>query len=349
MRQNAGPRPLVTSPPFLPSGSSARRSSSRRLRLFAAVVSLGLVTADPASLWARDQTALAKWSDSELEKRVQTDLGSLGSLSIGLPNNGRLLNGVRPETGSLFEVVVPDFCWGTQETVDYLKTAVQAVHKAHPNTPPLHLGHISSTTGGYLSPHLSHQSGRDVDLGFYYKSKRAWYRRATQATLDVERTWTLVKAFITQTDVELLLIDHSIQALLRAHALKIGEDKDWIQRVFRGSPERPAIIRHARGHATHIHVRFFSPAAQANGQRAYPFLVDENLVEPVLVFTHHKVRAGETLGKLAKRYGTTVAAIQQANGLRGTTIQARRTYKIPKRGGPTPVLGELSFPSRELP
>lgn len=303
------------------------------------------------ALWAHEKltTPLAKWTDSELEKRIKTDFSSLGSLSIGFPNNGRLMNGVRLGPGDLFEVVVPDYAWGTQETVDYLTTAARAVHQAHPGTAPLHLGHVSRATGGYLSPHLSHQSGRDADIGYYYKAKRAWYRRATGDTLDVERTWTLVKAFITKTDVELLLIDRSIQSLLKAHALKTGEDKEWIHRIFQGSVERPAIIRHERGHATHIHVRFFSPSAQRNGQRAYPFLVDESLIEPVAVFTHHKVRPGETLGMLAKKYGTTVQAIQQANGLRNTMIQARRVYKIPKRGGPTPVEGELSFPGRQLP
>src|SRR5690606_22036938 len=113
----------------------------------------------------------------------------------------------------------------------------------------------------------SHQSGRDVDLGYFYKDKRAWYRRATWQTLDVERTWTFVRALITKTDIDLLLIDYSIQSLLKKHALAIGEDEAWIHKLFHGSGDRPAIIRHARGHATHIHARFFSPEAQRNAQR----------------------------------------------------------------------------------
>lgn len=43
----------------------------------------------------------------------------------------------------------------------------------------------------------------------------------------------------------------------------------------------------------------------------------------------HKVRPGETLGHIAQRYGTTVAAIQRANGLRGTYIRAGQTLRIP--------------------
>lgn len=274
---------------------------------------------------------------------------ALGSLSLGFPHNGQLLNPIQPETGVLFELVAPDFCYGTQETVRYLETAVRAVHAAHLATPPLHLGHISKPGGGHLSPHLSHQSGRDVDIGFYYKSKRAWYRRATNDTLDVERTWTFVKALITQTDVEFLFIDRWVQILLKNHATKLGEDETWLAQVFKGSAERPALIRHAAGHATHIHVRFFNPKAQENARLAYPHLITEKIIEPVVVYHKHTVKKGETLGRLAKRYGTTVLAIQQANGIRGTNIIARRTYNIPAPGGPAPVTEHLEFPPRLIP
>jgi len=44
----------------------------------------------------------------------------------------------------------------------------------------------------------------------------------------------------------------------------------------------------------------------------------------------HTVRAGETLYSLANRYGTTVAAIQRANGLSGTGIVAGMVLLIPQ-------------------
>lgn len=293
--------------------------------------------------------SLSSLSDQQLELRLEEDTKSLGSLSIGYPHNGRLLNGVTPSDGELFEVVAPDFAYGTKETLLALETAVRSVHREHADTPPLHLGHISKPAGGYLSPHLSHQSGRDVDLGFYYKDKRAWYRRGTSLTLDLPRTWSLIRALITETDVEFIFVDYSIQALLKAYAISKGEDKSWLHKVFTGSGERPAIIRHARGHATHLHVRFYNPVAQANAQRAYPLLLEHELIEPVLVYAQHRVRKGETLGMIARRYGTTVRAIQQANGLRSTLIQAKRVYKIPRRGGPAPVRGPLEFPPRVVP
>ncbi len=290
-------------------------------------------------------------SDEALAERIESEhVQSLGSLSFGRPNNGQLLGGVRLQDNQFFEVVAPDFAWGTRETVGYLRKAVEKVHEKHPNTPPLHVGHLSKPEGGYLSPHKSHQSGRDVDLGFYYKDKRQWYRRGTAQTLDIPRTWSLVRALITETDVDMIIVDASIQRLLRAHARKIGEDREWLKQVFKGDAERPRIFRHIWGHTTHLHVRFFNPAAQTLAQRAYPHLLEADVLEPVTVYTRYRARQGDTLGRLARRYGTSVRAIQSANGLGSTTIQARKVYKIPRRGGPPPGKKEhLEIPPRRLP
>lgn len=45
--------------------------------------------------------------------------------------------------------------------------------------------------------------------------------------------------------------------------------------------------------------------------------------------TTHTVRAGETLGKIARRYGTTVAALRQANRISGNLIQPSQVLVIP--------------------
>jgi predicted Zn-dependent protease len=43
----------------------------------------------------------------------------------------------------------------------------------------------------------------------------------------------------------------------------------------------------------------------------------------------YEVQAGDTLGKIAKRFGTTVKDIQQANGLSGTVIRKKQQLHIP--------------------
>lgn len=291
----------------------------------------------------------AHLSDEELASRLRDDPASLGSLSIGRPSNGRLLNAVRMPDGDNWRLVDSEDAWGTQETVDYLQTAINAVAEAFPGTLPLPIGHISDRDGGPLRPHISHQAGRDVDLGYYYVGDGSWYRRANAETLDVERTWALVRALVTRTDVELILIDARLQRLLRAHAESVGEDPDWLDDLFRGRGSRPALIRHAPGHATHLHVRFFNPKAQETARRCLDALVEQGLIEPPTYYVHHRVRRGETLGKLAKRYGTTVRAIQRANGLRSTLIQAKKTYRIPRSGPPPHASHPVRVPPRRLP
>lgn len=291
------------------------------------------------------------WGAERIAHTVKQDLKALGSISVGQPNAGALLNGVQAEASPLLELVNAPNAYGTQETLDYLLAAIRSVHAAFPATPPLSLGHISAPRGGPLRPHLSHQSGRDVDLSFFYREGARWYTRASEKNLDLARTWALVKALVTETDVEMILVDRSIQPLLRREALSRGEDAEWLASIFEGSAGklRP-IVRHAPGHATHLHIRFFNPIAQETGRRTHPALVAAGLASELSTFVVHRARRGDTLGKLAKKYGVSVQAIQRANGLRNSRIRERRDYRIPVRARPAPLASSpLKFPARRLP
>jgi penicillin-insensitive murein endopeptidase len=160
-----------------------------------------------------------------------------------------------------------------------------------------------------------------------------------------------VRALIAHTDVEMILIDHSVQALLRAEGERAGEDREWLDGVFRGKGALPPIIRHAPGHATHLHVRFYSPIAQETGRRAYSALLRHQLIHVGPSYAVHVAKKGDTLVTLAKRYGTTVMAIRRANGLKSNLIQAKKSYRIPERGKAPPSLarGPCAIPPRRLP
>jgi penicillin-insensitive murein endopeptidase len=276
-------------------------------------------------------------SQDEIERRLRSDRRSLGSMSIGLPNSGRLINAVQLPESPYWERVAPYAAWATSETVDYLTAALAKVRAQYPDSGKLFVGDISAERGGYLAPHLSHQSGRDVDIGFFYRKDAGWYRRANIDNLDRERTWAFVRALITDTDVRFILIDRSLQPLLREYAESIGEDRAWLDAVFRGTGTlRGAVIRHAPGHATHIHIRFDAPVAQETARLCYAALLKAQLVEPPSYFITHKVKKGETLGKIAKRYGTTIPALKKINGLKNSLIRAGRVYKIPRKGNAPP-------------
>lgn len=51
--------------------------------------------------------------------------------------------------------------------------------------------------------------------------------------------------------------------------------------------------------------------------------------EPAIEFQNHQIRRGESLSGIAKRYGVSVSAIQQANNMRGTSIRSGKTLMIP--------------------
>ena len=63
----------------------------------------------------------------------------------------------------------------------------------------------------------------------------------------------------------------------------------------------------------------------------------------------HLVRNGETLGHLARRYGTSVRAIRQQNGLSGTIIRAGRSLRIPLIGVRAPSIAPVMVPPRPIP
>ncbi|HMJ15545.1 MAG TPA: penicillin-insensitive murein endopeptidase [Polyangiaceae bacterium] len=290
-------------------------------------------------------------SQREIEERLATDPSLLGSISMGAPSGGRLFNGVQmPADDRRWELVDPAHAWGTRETVDYLMLAIGKVHEQFPSSPKLYIGHISGKEGGHLSPHLSHQAGRDVDISYFYTNERAgWYARAGAHNLDLPRTWAFVRALITETDVELILIDHSLQALLRKHALQIGENEAWVSELFRGRAKLRPLIVHAKGHATHVHVRFYNPIAQETARRLYTSLVQRGLVRPPTYYVSHKVRKGETLGMLSRKYGVDVQSIKKSNGLRRSLIRAGHVYKIPKSGGVRAAPARVAIPARRLP
>lgn len=196
----------------------------------------------------------------------------LGSISIGRANRGSLYNGVQMPESPHWRLVDPDRSWATRETVDGLTLAIHSVVREHPKAPALALGDMSKPRGGYFRPHRSHQSGRDVDVGYYYLEGPAWYKTADAATLDRKLTWSLVKALLTQGSVEYLFIDNSVQKLLEEYALTVEPDRTWVHELFHPPAKHESVLRHVAGHKTHMHVRFYSDQACETSKRAYPLL-----------------------------------------------------------------------------
>jgi len=285
----------------------------------------------------------AEISDEDLTRRWKEDIASLGSMAVGFAHSGRLVNSVQFPKGDDWIVVSPEIAWGTQESIDYLVTAIREVRAKYPEAPPIRVNGISNKEGGYKRPHKSHQNGRDVDVGFYYPTVDPIRERERERYINVPLNWAFIRAVVTKTDIQLILVDKRVQKVLYEHALAVGEDKAWLDSLF--SPV--GIIRHARRHRDHFHLRFHNPRAQELGRRVQPLLS----LQPEHNVMLHRVRSGDTLGGIALKYGSTVSMIRKSNRMKNNFLRAGQRLSVPLRGPCTncPVPPPFVLPPRQLP
>lgn len=298
---------------------------------------------------AGDMTAgplyTADISDEDLAKRWKDEISSLGSMAVGFVHSGRLVNAKRFPQGPDWLVVSPEVAWATEETVNYLADAIREVRAQFPNAPPLRVNGMSNKDGGYLRPHKSHQNGRDVDVGFYYPTVDPIRERERERYINVPLNWAFLRALVTKTDVQMVLVDRRVRQVIYDYALAAGEDKAWLDSMFNDGPT--GIIRHARRHRDHFHIRFHNPRAQELGRRVQPLLA----LQPEHNVTTHRIRNGDTLGGIALRYGSSVAMIKKANRMRNNFLRAGQRLAVPLRGPCThcPVPPPFLLPPRRLP
>lgn len=276
---------------------------------------------------------------------------SIGSLSVGHPNQGYLFNAVKMPNDPQWVVSVPQHAFGTEETIRNLIHCIRHVNDLFPHSPPVFIGSISPEHGGHAPPHISHQAGRDVDVYFYYKPNTTrWYEPATPYNLDRPRTWSLLRAVITDTDVDFVLIDRSVQALLEEYALSIGEDRKWIQDIFHGTGRYPnPLIKHVPGHTTHMHIRFVSAVSRERGRLAYDSLVELGHIQLPNKPVVHTVARGETLTGVAEKYNTSVEHLLDVNKLSSKKIRVGQVLRIEERQELRDAHAPVVTPPRRLP
>jgi LysM repeat protein len=196
---------------------------------------------------------------------IQVPGPSKKSKSTGSPQHGKLVDGERlPEGRSRgwgYWAKKPKYSYGANVTVTNILDCIRLVKRKWRRAHDVVIGDISKEGGGFLPPHVSHQSGLDVDIGYYHKGRKPpkGFRTATAANLDVRKSWALIKAFIDTGDVDLIFVDHGLQALLYRHAQRRGASKKTLKKLFqypRGRGTGQGKIRHSKGHKNHYHVRF---------------------------------------------------------------------------------------------
>lgn len=288
--------------------------------------------------WIAVWSALAILSCAALAvaapKPKSKPIESYGPISVGHPSAGFLINGERMPAGDGWVLTAPRHVYATAETIEQLRHCLTRVRADHPGSPPVMLGSLSGKGGGRIPPHDSHRTGRDVDVYFFRQPGATWHQAATREDIDLKRTWALLRCFITDCDVDFVLIDRTVQGWLEAYASGAGEPSAWVRDVFhdaepgRDGRASQAAVRHAPGHVAHMHVRFVSPEARRLGIALYDRLVREGRVKAPRAALSHRVVRGDTLGGIARRYRTRVATLQQLNGLKSTRIQVGQRLLI---------------------
>lgn len=161
--------------------------------------------------------------------------------------------GVQLPLGEGYNIRRPANAWGTPPTIEGIVAAIARYREVHPDAPLVQVGDISRKNGGPLREHVSHQEGRDVDIGYVFETSEDGRK-----TMDLTRSWALVRSFAADENVAVIFMDYKVQKRLFEHAQSLGVDEAELHRLFeypRGHDE-DAVFYHWPGHDRHFHVRF---------------------------------------------------------------------------------------------
>jgi murein endopeptidase len=201
-------------------------------------------------------------------------------LSLGYPNAGKLLGGRRFRETS-FMVMVPDHAnsrvrWALPALISVLDRASRIVARKYPGA-VLEIGELSRREGGPITSHLSHQNGRDADVGFYWVDLDGESVRPTRymrflgtgesrdyptVRFDDKRNWAFVRAILEDPHYEVrqIFIYAPLRARLLAYAAKVGAPRDLRTKAARALMQ-PG---NALPHDDHFHIRISCPADQVD-------------------------------------------------------------------------------------
>ncbi|NOZ01312.1 MAG: LysM peptidoglycan-binding domain-containing protein [Deltaproteobacteria bacterium] len=205
-------------------------------------------------------------------KRLRYRGPCVQSESIGKASHGRLKNGVSIDPdgdnkGNGWVIAARRTAlWATPETKKYVYKCAAKYRAYFPKrkAAPIAIGDLSRRHGGRFPPHLSHQSGRDVDIGFINKkrpSKTGRFRRTTPRTLDHYKQWVLTKCFLDNPQTQYIFMEHSLVRSLKRYVKSLYRKRRPKMRkylsYFPGGSKH--VIRGDKEHRSHMHVRFKCP------------------------------------------------------------------------------------------
>lgn len=192
--------------------------------------------------------------------RVQRFDGASG-VSRGLANNGSLAGGIQLSHGPGHIVRNPSRSYGTALSVGLILDAMEAYHRKYPKSARFGIGDLSVKNGGKLTPHLSHQSGRDVDISYIHESNKETphFVKMNASNIDIAKNWYVIEYFLKSGKIQYIFVDYELQKLFYDYAKAHGYTDKQLESMIQypnGKKSYKAVVRHAKGHADHFHVRF---------------------------------------------------------------------------------------------
>ena len=195
--------------------------------------------------------------------------------SFGAPWSGRLVNATKFRAPDRTYLRRPHRAFATRTTAQHTRQAIRDTLKSFPKAHALAIGDFSAAQGGWISDHNSHQSGRDVDLGLFFKVAPAGYPAsfidADATTMHTAAMWSLIRNLANTADedggVQMMFLDFELQGVIYKWAKQNGVSKARLDKVFQyphGRGAAAGIVRHEPNHADHVHVRFRCAAAETS-------------------------------------------------------------------------------------
>ena len=182
-----------------------------------------------------------------------------GASSVGTPQDGQLINAVALPPGPGYEILYSRSAYGTTWSVRHLVTALDAFVASGVYEKDLIVGVMSRQRGGFMGGHVSHQSGRDVDIRLPVRRGVRRSEPARGRRVEWRAAWALARALVDTGGVKIILLSYSAQRRLYRQARAEGADELLLADLLqypRPIGSNNGIIRHSPGHEGHFHVRF---------------------------------------------------------------------------------------------
>jgi hypothetical protein len=181
-----------------------------------------------------------------------------GGVSVGRPDRGKLERGVQLPPSELYSRGYPGGLYGSSQTIEVVQRAMAHFRHDTGYEGEIVIGAISRQRGRRFPPHVSHQSGRDIDIRLPLLPGVPAHHDPNPDEIDWAATWGLVRAFVDTERVSIIFLDVDLQRRLYEAARVMGESHESLREVISWPSwknKRRPIVRHAKGHDGHLHVR----------------------------------------------------------------------------------------------